>query len=276
MGTSIISPGLGQPNAAFNWNNIYSMFGPASPARSSSGGGLGNLSSLLGNTGVGNLLGTPNNNPGNVNQFYPIQSLLQTTAPNLVSSGGNIVNAGLNTSLQALQTLMGPEAFSQALLSANPTTVTGALAPMAANVANMTAGATNQISEGTPYGAWRSTQLANEPFAQAGALTNAAYGLQNQAVQNLLNIGQEQGAIGQGIAGTGTGLTSQGLQALVAAMQGANQKQQINQQAGSVFGDIMQALGAAGGVASGVGGILSGIGMNNLANSFANQGIVRV
>lgn len=266
MGTSIL-PGLGQ-QAAFSdqmFNSIHQMFGPASNASGGNAGGLTNINTLTGGpsaltTGVGSLTGTAGANPGNTNQFYPNQSLLQTTGPNLISAGGGVLNAGLGASGLGLQTLQGPQNFYEQLLSGNPAAVTQALAPTATNLAPIYAGATNQASQGLPVGGFRAAELANLPFAQAQQVGNAALGLQPAAAQALAGLGGEQAQIGQGLAGTGLGLSGQGLSAIQAAMQGALGKQQVNQQAGSVFGDIMQALGVAGNVAGGIGGLLGGLG----------------
>lgn len=274
-GTSLTSnPGMQQLEHGFN-NNIYPMFGPAS-ATPSVLAGTGSPNALT-SGGVGNLAGTFNNNPGNTNQFYPNQSLLQTTAPNLLTGGSAALNAGLSTTGSALNTLQTPINFFQQLMSGNPATVTAALGPTAANIATIAAGATNRASQGMPEGGFRSLSMANEPFWQASQVGNAAEGLQATAAAGLEQASAQQAAIAAALEQTGLGLTQQGLGASQAAMTGANQKQQINQEAGSVFGDIMKALSVAGGiagnVAGGFGGLLGG-GDLSAASAQTNQDLL--
>jgi hypothetical protein len=89
-------------------------------------------------------------------------NLLGTSGAQFIGAGGNILGTGLGVTQgglgitgTGLQTLQRPQSFYEALLQANPTAVTQALAPTAANISAITSGATNQANQGMPLGGYR-------------------------------------------------------------------------------------------------------------------------
>jgi hypothetical protein len=162
-----------------------------------------------------------------------LRSITNLTAgygPGFVQAGQQTTGAGLGTMQAGLGTLQLPTDFYTKLLSGDPSTVTAALAPTAANIAQITSGAVDQASRGLPAGGYRAATLAGLPFAQASQVGNAALGLQQTAAQGLASIGQEQGQIGQAIGQLGTELTKEGLTTLQNAIDSLLRKAGINVQ----------------------------------------------
>jgi hypothetical protein len=146
-----------------------------------------------------------------------------------------VTQGGLDITGTGLQTMQPSIDFYNKLLAGDPTATTQALAPTAANISQITSGATNQAMQGMPQGGYRAATLAGLPFAQAQQVGNAALQLQPAAAQALGNLGVEQAQIGQGVAGTGLGvggmglgLVGQGVGAVQNAASDILQKMQIN------------------------------------------------
>lgn len=250
MATTIVNPTASNPamdniDAAFG--KIYNMFGNTSTG---SGGGSGP-------SGI-----TPQPVSGSDNSltaFFRGLSNLAGTAgagtlgagSNLLGTGMGVTQGGLDVTGTGLQTLQAPEDFYKKILSGDPTATTQALAPTAANIAQITSGATDQAQRGMPAGGYRAATLAGIPFAQAEQVGNAALGLQPAAAQALTQIGGEQAQIGQGISQTGLGvgglgtqLTGEGLQALQNTIADMLSKMGINIQGGTTnqFAQIVGSL----------------------------------
>jgi hypothetical protein len=226
------------------FNRIRGMFGPAvNPA---GGGGTGNYGLMPQPVGAGdndltryqrsltNLLG--GTGPG----------LLQT-GQGLLGGGVDITQGGLDVTKTGLQTLDVPLDFYKKLLAGDPSATTSALAPTAANIAQITAGATDQAARGLPGGGYRAATMAGLPFAQAAQLGNAALALQPMAAKEIAGIGGEQAQIGKGISETGldlgklsTILTQFGLGALQNTIEDVLRKAGINvQETGNILSAII-------------------------------------
>ena len=176
--------------------------------------------------------------------FRSLSNLTGDTGVNLVNQGSSTVGLGMQTVGQGLgdqatgmQTLQAPIDFYKKLLSGDPATMTQALAPTASLINQQYETATSGVSSNTAQGGFRSAAMAGLPFAKAGAVGNAALGLQSTAATQLGTLGGEQAAIGQGesntglgVAGVGTTQQAQGLQALTATLTGILQKMGINVQ----------------------------------------------
>jgi hypothetical protein len=286
MATTIVGP-QGSGGGGFNpdaidsaFKSVYGMFGP--PATGT------NFNTQSGGTGPYGLTPQPISgaNDSLTAYFRGLHNLLGTTAGDFLNRGAGVMgaglgvtNAGLNMAQgglpmittgeggmeQGMQTLQPSIDFYQKLLSGDPATTTAALAPTAANIATITAGATDQASRGMPGGGYRASTLAGLPFAQAGQVGNAALALQPAAAQALGQLGGEQAQIGQAEVGAGTaagnlglgiaqtglglgeeglGLTGQAFQGLSNAVAEALQKMGYNIQGGtsSTFSQIMGSL----------------------------------
>ena len=251
MATTIVNPSSAAGGATDqidqDFSKIFSMFGPTTGSSSGSGSsGLAtqpisgdsltqffrSLSNYLGGTGAG----------------------LTSTGTGLVGggvgvagTGADIATQGLGTTETGLATMQPAIDFYNKILTGDPTATTAALAPTAANINQITAGATDQASQGMPAGGYRAATLAGLPFAQASQVGNAALQLQPAAAQALdqlggqqATIGGEQATIGQGISSTGIGvgqlgstMTGQGLSAAEAALTSLLQKMGYNIQGGT-------------------------------------------
>jgi hypothetical protein len=248
-GTPILAPtsttgGLGGTDYFGNINNIFknifSMFGPATgqPA----GGGI-----VSGGGGTGPFGISPLSTQGNdlTRAWETGQNLQATTAPALLAQGNQLVGGGLGLTNQAVNLLQNPYGYFSALASGNPTVMAQALAPTAANIANIFAGAQN-ATQGMPFGGQRATTEANLPFAQASMVGNQALTQQLQAEQGLQNLSNQLAAIASGITGVGTGEQSLGAQMLAQNLGEILNKMGINYQFGGpqTFGQIMQGIGA--------------------------------
>lgn len=245
------STGLDNINNAFG--SIYSMFGgsPSGGGRGPTGGGSGAFGLQPQNPFSGNDL---------TQMGRSLTNLLGSTGGYYGQLGTGLLSGGLGVTQTGLQTMQPSIDFYTKLLSGDPSTVTSALAPTAANIANIFSGATDQASRGMPAGGYRASALANLPFAQAGMVGNAALGLQNQAAQGLGQLGGQEAGIGLGIGGLGTTMTGQGLQGLSAAENAVLQKMQLNLQEPSPFQDILAALQVAGPAAKGIAGAIKAFG----------------
>jgi hypothetical protein len=238
-----------------SFSKIYNMFGPTT-----GGGGAGATNPFTGAIGGGGsgpfglqpqpLAGADNDLTA---YLRSVGNLMGQFGPATFQTGGNVLGTGLGTTQggvdimgQGLSTMQPSVDFYSKILSGDPTAVTAALAPTAANISQITAGTTNQAAQGMPQGGYRAATLAGLPFSQAAQVGNAALGLQPAAAQALASIGGEQAQIGQGIAGVGTNigqlgttLTSQGLSALNNLISALLSKNQINV---SESGNLLSAL----------------------------------
>ena len=192
--------------------------------------------------------------------FRSLSNLTGQTGVNQVNQGAQTVGQGLSTvgtglgdQATGMQTLQAPIDFYNKLISGDPATMEQALAPTASLISQQYEGAKSATGEGMPAGGFRSTALANLPFAQAGQVGNAALGLQNTAAQQLGVLGGQQAGIGQGesstglgVAGVGTTQQSQGLTALMGTVTDLLSKMGINQQGSgaNAFSTIAQGLNA--------------------------------
>lgn len=195
----------------------------------------------------------------------------------LLGTGMGVAQGGLDVMGTGLDTLQPSIDFYNKLMSGDPSTMTGALAPTAANIANMFSGLNQQLFSGLPAGGYRATAMANSPFAQTQMVGNAALGLQNQAAQGLLGAGGEQAQIGQNMAGVGTQigqlgttLTGQGLSGAQNLAQDLLEKQRINQMDPTMLQQLSQVLGVLPGIGSVLGGISGAIGAGNAGSGFAS------
>lgn len=278
MGTTLVNPSGGGVDAIDQaFSKMFSMFGNSSGG-STGGGGTGafglqpqpvsggnndltqyqwSLTNLAGTTGAG-LVGAGTGLVGGSIPIIQSGTDIQTAGLGPVATG----TGTLGTSLSTLQPSID---FYNKLLQGDPTATAQALAPTASNIAAITAGATNQTSQGTPQGGFRASTLANLPYAQAAQVGNAALQLQpaaaaalQQAAQTQAGIGTQQvgagtaeAGIGQGISQTGLGvgqlgtvLTGQGLQTLQNTIADVLQKMGINIQGGTAatFSQIVGSL----------------------------------
>ena len=211
-GTTIVNPsstgssaGTDQIDQAFS--RIYNMFGPIS------GGGQG--------TGGVSIFG------------LQLARTMGTTAPGFIQAGGNLLGTGMGVTKTGLDVMQDPTKFYQQLLSGDPRTMTAALAPTAANLATITAGATDQASRGLPGGGYRDVLRPELQFAQLGQLGTAAEALQAGAAKDLATIGATEAGIGLDVGRLGEGLTGQGLQALQNTIADTLSKMGINIQGGT-------------------------------------------
>jgi len=224
-------------------------------------------------------------------------NLLGQAAPTAFTMGQNLLGTGLGVTQgglgvagggvgvmgTGLETLQPSIDFYNKILAGDPSTTSAALAPTAANIAQIYSGALNQANQGMPAGGYRAATLAGLPQAQAAQVGNAALGLQPAAAQALAALGGEQAQIGQGIAGVGTTigglgtqigglgtqLTGQGLSGIQNLAQDLLEKQHINQLDPTVLQQISQALGIAGTLAGGIGGALGAGGAGGIFTGIA-------
>ena len=203
MAGTQITPGLDQINNAFG--SIYSMFGNPSSGSSLTGGGSGMFGmSPQPISGADNSLTAAQRTASNaLGQMAPSAFSMGT---GLLGTGTGVAQGGLDVMGTGLNTLQPSIDFYSKLLSGDPTATTQALAPTAANIAAITAGAANRASEGMPGGGYRASTLAGLPFAQASQVGSAALQLQPAAAAALGQLGGEQAQIGAGMAGVGTTL----------------------------------------------------------------------
>ena len=231
------------------FGQIYNMFG-----------NLGGSNFSTGGFGPGGISPQPISGSDNsLTAFWRgLSNLAGASAPAFLQSGGNLLGTGMGVTQGGLDitgaglgTMQPSISFYQRLLAGDPTATTAALAPTAANINTITAGATNQASQGLPGGGFRAATLAGLPFAQAAQVGNAALALQPTAAQALAGIGGEQAQIGQGVAQTGLGvgqlgtvLTGQGLQTLQNTIADVLSKMGINIQGGTanLFSTIVGSL----------------------------------
>lgn len=263
MATTIVPPGgsTGYDQIDSSFGKIYQMMAPIS----GSGGG----------TGAGGTQPQPVSGGDNdLTQYLrSLTNLAGTQAPGLVQAGTGVLGGGLGvagggvdisreglaTTETGLKTLQPSLDFYNKLLSGDPNVTAAALAPTAANIAQITSGATDQASRGMPQGGYRASTLAGLPFQQAAQVGNAALQLQPAAAQALADLGKTQAGIGgmqaqigQGISGVGTdigrlglGLTGEGMSSLQMAINGLLQKAGINVQEGGplkAFDQFMSGL----------------------------------
>jgi hypothetical protein len=192
--------------------------------------------------------------------FRSLTNLTGQTGANQVNQGASTIGQGLQTvgtglegQAAGLSTLNAPIDFYQKLLSGDPATMTAALAPTASLISQQYEGAKSAAGTGLPSGGFRSTAVANLPFAQAGKVGDAALGLQSTAATQLGTLGGQQASIGQGISNTGLGVSgvgstqqSQGLTALMGTITDLLGKMGINLQGSGVnsFATFSQGLNA--------------------------------
>jgi hypothetical protein len=183
--------------------------------------------------------------------FRSLSNLTGATGVNQFNQGGTTVGQGLQTvgtgladQQTGMQTLNAPIDFYKKLLSGDPATMTQALAPTASLISQQYETAASNTSSNQAQGGFRSAAMAGIPVAKAGAVGNAALGLQSTAATQLGTLAGEQASIGQGesntglgVAGVGTTQQGQGLQALTATLTGILQKMGINVQ-GSLPNEI--------------------------------------
>jgi hypothetical protein len=267
MATTIVNPsggsvpGMDQIDQAFG--RIYNMFGNPGQSNTSTGG-----------TGPGGITPQPISGSDNsLTAFWRgLSNLAGSTVPSFLQSGGNLLGTGMGvtqggldmsgtgfgTTTQGLQTLQPSIDFYNKILSGDPTATAQALAPTAANISQITSGATNQATQGLPGGGYRAATLAGLPYAQAAQVGNAALQLQPAAATALGQLGGEQAqigatqaGIGQGVSQTGLGvgqlgtvLTGQGLQTLQNTIADVLSKMGINIQGGTanLFSQIVGSL----------------------------------
>jgi hypothetical protein len=231
------------------FGKIYNMFGNLGQSNLSTGGS--------GASGI-----SPQPISGSDNSltayFRGLSNLAGTTGANMLQAGGNllgtgtgITQGGLDITGSGLQILQDPTQFYQKLLSGDPSTVTSALAPTAANISQIYTGAQNQASQGMPQGGYRAATMATLPQAQAAQVGNAALAQQAAAAQGLTGIGTDVAEIGGQVAQAGLGeqqlgtvLTGQALQTLQNTIADMMQKMGINIQGGTAnqFATIVGAL----------------------------------
>lgn len=129
--------------------------------------------------------------------------------------------------------------YWNAILSGNPQALTAATAPTANMLSTLFSGATNNASTGLPQGGYRSTMMAQLPFAQASQVGNYLLGLQPQAAQQLTGIGFGQDQ-------TSMNLLQQALSAILGIRGQNNQSSAANVAAGAKLGgDLMNAASGA-------------------------------
>lgn len=234
MTTTIVNPaaassgGMDHIDQAFS--RINSLFGPIS------GGGQGAFGvSPQPVSGADNSLTA---------YFRGLSNLAGTAAPGLLQQGQGVLGTGLDVTGTGLQTMQPSIDFYQKLLSGDPTATTAALAPTAANIAQITAGATDQASRGMPGGGYRAATLAGLPFSQAAQVGNAALQLQPEAAKELGQLGGEQAQLGLNLGQLGTILSGQGMQGLQNTIQDMMQKMGINIQGGTanLFSTVVSSL----------------------------------
>lgn len=126
--------------------------------------------------------------------------------------------------------------YWNAILSGNPQALTAATAPTANMLSTLFSGATNNASTGLPQGGYRSTMMAQLPFAQASQVGNYLLGLQPQAAQQLTGIGFGQDQ-------TSMNLLQQALQAVLGIRGQNNQASASQLGAGAQLGSSL--LGAS-------------------------------
>ena len=140
---------------------------------------------------LGNILGGgPSNNQKQAN------NLLNSASQTALNTGGSYLT-GSQGAFQA------PTSYYQSILSGNPASVSGAIAPELNQSNQGYANARAQLNTYAPMGGGRSSQITQLPFQQQGAITNMISQARQGAAQGLTGIGGAEGQIGASLLGTG-------------------------------------------------------------------------
>lgn len=148
------------------------------------------------------------------------------------NTGQRILGAGLNTMQPSID-------YWSAILSGNPQALTAATAPTANMLSTLYSGATNNASTGLPQGGYRSTMMAQLPFAQASQVGNYLLGLQPQAAQQLGQLGNTQSQIGLSETSQAQNLLQQMLQTILGIRGQNNQASASQLGAGAQLGSSL-------------------------------------
>ncbi|HEY6369856.1 MAG TPA: hypothetical protein VIX37_04710 [Candidatus Sulfotelmatobacter sp.] len=246
-----VGGGTGQSGNMFGTPGVAGAGGTGgTPITGTGGGAAGGAAGgggLFGPTPVGGGQGpygiTPMSNPDNslTGAWQNLFNLAGPEAMNLLTGGQSMINTGMGVTQGGLGVTAGglsefasPLAFTNALLSGNPTATAMAIAPQMANASAIESGALNQANQGI-RGGYNAVNAANRPqwlaalggnFAQSllpwAATTQAGFG------KDIAGIGTNISTTGQEMVGHGETLTGQGSQALDNLIRDTLQKMSIN------------------------------------------------
>lgn len=153
--------------------------------------------------------------------------------------GQQVSNTGQAITGQGAGNLADSAQYWQAILNGDYTATNQAIAPTAAGLSTAYTGAINNINQGSPLGGYRASTMATMPQAQASQLGNFIMGLQPTAAQQLSQVGQAQGQLGQSETSQGSNILSTVLQSLL-GQRGQNIQNASNEAQG--FASIMSSL----------------------------------
>lgn len=200
---------------------------------------------------------------------------LGTSSSSLGTAGGGLLDQYKTLFDIANPSLQGVQNYWSKILSADPASIAGVLAPEINQVNNQYDTARRSIEQFAPAGGERNFALAQSRYGQAGNIGSLIAGARPMAAQGLLGVGQVAGGLGLGAAGAGIGALGQsqagtlgGLQALIQGrgvdtgrgyLDLANRQNQFNQSAGIGSAIFNLLKGAGGGGGGGLfGGLLGG------------------
>ena len=246
-----ITPGLDQINNAFG--QVYGMIGGYQPGGSSLTGGAPNAFGMPPQpiSGADNSLTAAQRGASNI---------AGVMAPMAFNMGQGMLGTGMGVAQTGLGAIQPSVDFYTKLLSGDPTTMSGALGPLAGPLASWAAQAQN-ATRAMPSGGLASAEQGNIATMIPQVLGQGAEQLLSSAAGSLGNLGLGEAGVGTQIGQMGTTMTGQGLQGILNLYSDLINKQSVNQQDTpfTTFGQVMGPLatlgaGIAGAVSGGKGG----------------------
>lgn len=161
-------------------------------------GQFSKIRSLIGaSTPAGTLASTPTAPPTPVAGGPTTGFAAGPNSSDILRQGINLVGQqGAGLSGFGNQLLQSPTDFYSALLSGDPTRMTQALSPTAANINQMYQPLIQQAQQTLPRGGFGASTVAELPFAQQSQINNAALGLQPGAASALTGLGTQEQSLG--------------------------------------------------------------------------------
>lgn len=177
-------------------------------------------------------------------QLRNLLNLLGGSGQDTLNKGGSILDTGLGVTNAGIQDLQDPLAYWSKILSGDKQAMTEATAPEAAALSDSYAAQTAIADTTGARGGYRSSTLANLPFAKARDIGDLQQKLRPEAATNVTAIGNLLSQLGISEQGIGLGEQGVGLAELQAALQGylARRGQNI-QETGNNLSFISNLLG---------------------------------
>lgn len=130
----------------------------------------------------------------------------QTTAGNLGTQGGGLVNQGQQTTQGALDTLQQPTNYWSKLLGGNRAQMSQATAGAKGSITDIYSGAARNLERSNVRGAARDVQKGELAREQAGKIAGLTTGVQPAAAEALSGIAGQKATIGAGQTSQGANM----------------------------------------------------------------------